>query len=365
MDLKFKEVKELFDSKFRNQLQNEIQGFRYHYEGDEYTHTMMVVKEAYEKDYENEKEKWIYVLAAFLHDVAKSDVRVEKDGKIFHTGHSGTSVLKSINFLLQVRDIIGISYQDIITILYLINYHDAHWQFGNFRSIFQYYPNLYEKLKLFSSFDVKGRITQSELKNQSYPEDIEFILEENTPIDDSTNVVHILVGVPNSGKDTFLRSKGIGKSIIVSRDDILMDYGTEKYGDLIYSELWDILTKEDQEKINNLLWNKFTTLVRKQEKEIYVNLTNVSFSTRKKWITLAENYGYRIKFHTFLTDLDIVLRRNKKRFEEEGKNIPNVVLLDMSKRLQLPLPKYETLESEDVTYYVNNEIIVDNFVSKL
>jgi len=65
-----------------------------------------------------------------------------------------------------------------------------------------------------------------------------------------------------------------------------------------------------------------------------IDLTNLSWKIRKQYFHYYE-HKFNVKF--LMTDFDTIFKRNEKRFIEEGKNIPYNVLIDMMKRVELPL----------------------------
>jgi len=300
----------------------------YHLEGDIWTHTMLVFNQAKL----NNASKNLQI-AALLHDIGKPLARQElENGKIVFRGHEGISTLMAIDFLMDLvyRNIIFPS--DALEILYIINYHGIFWQKSH-KQIKKYfingYYNLYEKLYEFSEYDVKGNIS---FKGFTHKEKEKYGHNEicNTELD---NNCYIMIGLPNSGKSTYIK-ENFKDLKVLSRDNILLEYGKEKeYGET-YSEIWKNLTIEDQKEIDKILQQKFNVL-KNSNKDFVIDMTNVSIKSRKKWLSQLRNHNAIAV--VMMTSLKEIFERNKKRAKINGKYIPENILIDFAKRFELPL----------------------------
>jgi predicted kinase len=297
----------------------------YHMEGDIWTHTMLVFNQA-----RLATDSKIMKITALLHDLGKPLAKFNKDGKVRFSGHENISVLLSIGFLLDLFKINYISKSDLLNILYLINYHGILWQKSE-KQIKEYFDkHLFSLIKEFSTYDTNGNLflEKTETNNIEIEKDNFIEYDENKP-----NCV-IMVGIPNSGKSSYNLQNNYK---VLSRDDILVEYGMDKYKMKKYSDIWAKLSDDDQKEIDRILQKKFRTHIQNQENFV-IDMTNMNIKSRKKWIHNLKN-KYNIFAKVFLTDFNIIKKRNNQRFEEEGKLIPETVLINMAKRLELPLFK--------------------------
>lgn len=300
----------------------------YHLESDVWTHTMLVFNQARLSNASKNLQ-----IAALLHDIGKSLSRQElENGKIVFRGHEGISTFESLDFLNILLKENKIGFSDFLEILYLINYHGIFWQKSE-KQIKKYFVDghydLYEKLYEFSTYDAKGNISFGEF---DYKEKILYSENERC-FSTLKNNCYIMIGLPNSGKSTYIREY-LNDLEILSRDDILMEYGKNKnYGES-YSEIWKNLTQEDQKEIDKILQRKFNEL-RKSDKDFVIDMTNVSIKSRKKWLTQLDNHN-AIAI-VLLESLNEIFERNEERAEINGKFIPENVLIDFAKRFELPL----------------------------
>jgi len=300
----------------------------YHLEGDVWTHTMLVFNQARL----NNASKNIQI-AALLHDIGKPLARQElENGKIVFRGHEGISTLMAIDFLMNLVYENVISWSDAFEIFYVINYHGIFWQKSD-KQIKKYFINghydLYEKLYEFSEYDAKGNIS---FKGFTHKEKEKYGHNKicNTELD---NNCYIMIGLPNSGKSTYIK-ENFKDLEVLSRDGILLEYGKEKgYGET-YSEIWKNLTFEDQKEVDKILQQKFNRL-KNSDKDFVIDMTNVSWKSRKKWLSQLKNHN-AIAI-VMMTSLDEILKRNKERAKIDGKFIPENVLIDFAKRFELPL----------------------------
>jgi predicted kinase len=320
MDLiSFKLLKEKFDERYMSLLQREPQYIGYHAEGDVYTHTMMVVKNALEKGLSIEM-----IIAAFLHDIGKPIVKREVGDRIIHTDHEYIGTLMAIDFLKELK----LSTEIMLKILYIINYHSLYWRKTKlFHNLMQYEPELFEELRKFHECDTLGRISFTERHKMVFNGD--FFPQPKKQEYDKT--VYFLIGLPGVGKDTYLKNNNIPKEQIVSRDDILIEYGKRHYRTDKYNEIWGLLSDTEQENINRITDKTLKQKIEEYD-TVYLNMTNVSFKSRRRKLSFLK--GVNVKYVCFLEGWGTILRRNSDRTD---KRINYDVLLSMGKRFELPL----------------------------
>jgi predicted kinase len=253
----------------------------------------------------------------------------EIDGKIRMKNHEKMSSIMILSFIKKYKKELSEYYsrQNLIDILYAINYHGALWQKSE-KQILKYFSEdekLFNIIKEFSKYDYAGNISISPYKGCKITSDdfvIDYEYDKNKP------TIYMMVGLPGSGKDTYISSE-LSDLEVLSRDDILMEFGKNKFGDLSYNELWSKLTKEDQDEISKLLQKRFIELKR-NGKDFVINMTNLSWKSRRQWFSNKHN----INICLFLEPLETIYERNKLR---EGKEISEEVILSMVKRFELPL----------------------------
>jgi len=325
MERIFKDFKKTYETLLKS---TSHQGDLYHLEGDVWTHTMLVFNQARL----NNASKNLQI-AALLHDIGKPLAKNHlENGKIVFRGHEGISTLMSIDFLINLVYKDTVSFLNAIEILYITNYHGIFWRKSD-KQIKKYFVNghydLYEKLYEFSSYDAKGNIS---FKDFQYKEKEKYGFNKicNTILDKNC---YIMIGLPGSGKSTYIK-KNFKDLEVLSRDDILLEYGKKKgYGDT-YTDIWKKLSSEDQKEINKILLQKFNKL-KKSNKDFVIDMTNISWKSRRRWLSQLDDYN--VKAVVMLSSLDEILKRNKERSEIDGKFIPENILIDFAKRFELPL----------------------------
>jgi predicted kinase len=336
-----------FAKEFKEQMQRteHAQGAPYHFEGDVWSHTMLVLKH-YLDSTPSEKRDIALFISCLLHDVGKAKtLKVEKDEngkevKRTFYGHEGMSVYDSLSFLKRLRGEGVINNDQMIEILYLVNYHDLYKFSTKLHKMFsQEDKELLKKLLKISECDLGGNLCKEGNGKDVFGD---FNINTLEPLaltnDSSQKEAIIMVGAPLSGKSTYISQiNKDGKYEVLSRDDIIMSYGTGKYGSLTYNKLWERFTSEDWNEVNAL----FDSLIREHTKvssakDVIFDLTNMSIKARRRLFSYLPKGKYRVKAAVFLIEEEELLKRNKKRV---GKEIPLEVLRQMQASLKLPLRK--------------------------
>jgi predicted kinase len=139
--------------------------------------------------------------------------------------------------------------------------------------------------------------------------------------------VILLVGVPMSGKSTWVR-ENISDEIIISRDRILMDvYGSDDYN--------KAFNNVDQGKVDKVLLKTINDSVTNRD-NVVIDMTNISAKTRRR------NLSYFTKDYTKIAVVFPILtgdeysRRNDYRMVNENKSIPLGVLRNMIQSFTIP-----------------------------
>lgn len=138
--------------------------------------------------------------------------------------------------------------------------------------------------------------------------------------------IFLLVGVPLSGKTTWIKKNYPGIKVI-SRDEIVMKLAGTKD----YNLAFDFV---DQKEVDRFLMNELE-LASKSNFSVIVDMTNLNKKRRAKNLRNFINFKKIAIVFPFLTDDEYQLR-NKKRNEEENKYIPLGVIKNMITTYQEP-----------------------------
>lgn len=139
--------------------------------------------------------------------------------------------------------------------------------------------------------------------------------------------VIILVGPPLSGKSTFVK-KNYPSTEVISRDDIVMDV----YGSKNYTEAFKNVNQKD---VDRVLHAKFLDIVN-NKRNVIIDMTNLSPRTRARNLNYFSKDYYKVAVvFPILPDLEYQ-RRNKKRVEEENKDIPMAIINNMMSSYEIP-----------------------------
>jgi predicted kinase len=331
----------------------------YHMEGDVWTHTMMVFKEAITR-YPND---YLLHIAVLCHDIGKPYVREVvidevKGTRVRFIGHEGVSVFKTIDILKsKIFEPFELTEQDKLMILNTIGLHgDFFESFSNEKSLLKMIHkfNSYELFSLVQKHlicDHNGRISYDEHNSelietftkddyQRYATGLVYPEDYNPPL------LTVLVGPPCSGKSTYI-AKNLSKALVISRDNTLIKYGKEKFPDLNYSDLFTTLSSSDHEDIDRLVMEQFM-LATSNKQDIVIDLTNMSPKSRRKWsqgtknIITKEYYKQAIVFYTGFEEL---YKRNTIRAAKEGKFIKEYIMTMMCKNYKVPMyDEYNNIE---------------------
>ena len=313
----------------------------FHIEGNIYTHTMMVYKQAITR-YPDDK---LLHIACLLHDIGKPYVRAvvedpTKGTRVRFFGHEGMSVYKAIDILNSVNTKeLNLTDDDKILILNTIALHgeffDAFLDSNSIAKMENKFKSntLLEYVQKHLICDHNGRMSLHEHDSgniESYKATVKPDYITDTAYKPT---IKLLVGPPCSGKSTYTDNiNKDNKYTIISRDNELIQYGIDKFNDDNYSSIWKKLTINDQDTIDNILNNKFNTAV-KNKAHIIVDMTNMSKKSRRKWLGIKSYYKEAIVFYTGYNEL---LIRNTNR-AKTGKFIPEYVFTNMCKNFSLPM----------------------------
>lgn len=142
---------------------------------------------------------------------------------------------------------------------------------------------------------------------------------------------YILIGVPGSGKSTWIAKQDIDPltpTYIASTDNIIDEIAHDYH--MTYDEAFKDLIKFAEK----VMWAELAVAAEVGD-TIYVDRTNMSEKSRKKFIDFLKPYGYIFEAVNFETpEGDEWDRRLASR---PGKTIPKYVLESMEKNYEIPL----------------------------
>lgn len=142
-------------------------------------------------------------------------------------------------------------------------------------------------------------------------------------------VIYILVGLPGSGKSTWVSKKILEENlVIVSTDDIIENIAKEK--NLTYSDVWESSIKHATKLSEKIFLNALY-----DGKSIVWDQTNMTAKKRKTILSKIQR-DYKKVCVVFEAPLDVIKERLVKREKETGKRIPEFVLINMLKSYEEP-----------------------------
>lgn len=153
-------------------------------------------------------------------------------------------------------------------------------------------------------------------------------------IKEKSPYVIILVGPPLSGKTVFCNKfiEEIDNDImIISKDEIVMNV----FGSRDYSSAFDNVNKKEVDQVLDQKMRKANS----EKKNVIVDMTHMTSKRRRVNLSYFSNDYYKLGIiFPILTD-DEYDRRNKKRIQEENKNISMVIVKRMIASYKIVRPE--------------------------
>ena len=150
------------------------------------------------------------------------------------------------------------------------------------------------------------------------------------------NTLYITVGLPGSGKSTYVKNFIKDKDIeYLSSDSLRAVYGKS----------------EEDQTVTPLVFGHIKRTVDeflKDGKNVLVDATSVNRKERSDYINTAKKYGAKVVAIVFKMDRQGLIDRNKKRGEQGGRVVPDFVIDKMLNKFEEP--SYS--EGIDVIIYV-------------
>ena len=283
----------------------------YHMEGDNWTHSVMVLKET-----ENAHD--IFKYAALLHDIGKPFVREVIDGKTRFFNHDPVSGFLALD-IMKTLNLDSLTKQKLFQLICL---HTEAFRLTKEQQAKKYLDYGLQKLVLeFGKYDSLGRISVDER-----------VIEDTDPLSYEANIdpnkgkkVTVLVGLPYSGKSSYIDSlDGLETIFEVSRDACVMELGNSNNYNENYNQV-------DQKEVDKLLIERFN--LSKNHNNAVVDMTHMSTKSRRRTLS---HFGkeWTKNCVVFLPPLPEIIKRRELRLD---KVIPQEVLFDMIKRFSPPM----------------------------
>ncbi len=337
-----------------SRLKNIPQNPEYHGEGDVYQHTEMVCGKLVElpewRELEKEEQELLFLAAAF-HDIGKAVCTKQEDGQWVSPKHTIIGEKEFRRIAYKEAEQFGLTFRQRETAAKLIRYHGLPVWFWTKRR-----PELdllkaaesipLRLLYLLSKADVQGRIEKQSGKMEENVELFadyaresgvwekpflfanpytkyqyfhkEGLWQEAELYDDTEFDVILMSGLPLAGKDSWIEKNG-KEMPVISLDEI-----REKMG---------ISPTKGSGKVVQAALEEAKNLLRRKEPFIW-NATNIIQETRQKLVGLFAGYGARVHIMYLEAPYRELLARNRKR----ERYIPELVLEDMIKKMELPAP---------------------------
>ena len=319
----------------------------YHLESDVWTHTMQVCLMA-QRFQVNDMVK----LACLFHDLGKPMAREVKEEtqRVRFFGHEGASVFIAMDAINKMG--IELTDEDKAHLLNLISHHtnlySAFEAKNPIKSVVDSYvgnKRLLQDLIWLSKCDALGRFTSNDT---STSENLENLLApaleqlKEKPVKMSEKTCTLLVGPPLSGKSTWIRNNPNPENVVISRDDLIMEFG----GDLNYSANW---ASADQDAIDKELLARKKAAVT-SGKSIIMDLTHCSPRSRRQSFGQLPS-SYKRNLIVFFSPLSLLLERNERRGNDENKFLKEEIIYRFVQGFTSPL-----LNEADEIKYVFNRI---------
>ncbi len=337
-----------------SRLKNIPQNPEYHGEGDVYQHTEMVCGKLVElpewRELEKEEQELLFLAAAF-HDIGKAVCTKQEDGQWVSPKHTIIGEKEFRRIAYKEAEQFGLTFRQRETAAKLIRYHGLPVWFWTKRR-----PELdllkaaesipLRLLYLLSKADIQGRIEKQSGKMEENVELFadyaresgvwekpflfanpytkyqyfhkEGLWQEAELYDDTEFDVILMSGLPLAGKDSWIGKNG-KEMPVISLDEI-----REKMG---------ISPTKGSGKVVQAALEEAKNLLRRKEPFIW-NATNIIQETRQKLVGLFAGYGARVHIMYLEAPYRELLARNRKR----ERYIPELVLEDMIKKMELPAP---------------------------
>lgn len=143
--------------------------------------------------------------------------------------------------------------------------------------------------------------------------------------------VIILVGPPLSGKTTWIRNN-FPTTDVISRDEIVM----EVYGSRNYTEAFKSVNQKEVDRVLDAKLKEANQM----KKNVIIDMTHMTSKRRKQNLDYFSDDYYKLAVIFPILKEEEYERRNKKRIEEENKDLPMHIVRNM-------ISSYQPIRSEE------------------
>jgi predicted kinase len=293
----------------------------YHLEGDVWCHVMMILKQIQQANYLTDYDKYIYSVIALCHDLGKPEARQIRDGKVTFYNHDAISAFKAI----EVLNHLALSQEEKEVIFQTIAHHTQVFRLTR-QQLFDKLldAKLRNTIETFGVFDHDGRFHDNQEVEKSYTLCEDLVVKYSSQ--NAPKTVTVMVGLPASGKSTYIEQNASEGSFIVSRDRIVEDLGDG----ITYSEKW---YSANQKEVDEVLQEVFKQA--KKENEVFVDMTHLSTKSRRRTLS---HFGkeWKKKCVVVLPSLTQLTNNSEYRKNTTGKFVSDSVVLEMMSRFSSP-----------------------------
>lgn len=138
--------------------------------------------------------------------------------------------------------------------------------------------------------------------------------------------LYMLIGVPASGKSTWLAQRDLSDAVVISTDDIIQARAEAQ------GKTYDQVFKKEVKSATTQMVANFRAAI-EADKDIYWDQTNVTAAARAKKLALGPDTYEKVAVFFRTPDHQEHARRLASR---EGKNIPWNVIASMKSQLEAP-----------------------------
>jgi predicted kinase len=301
---------------------------QWHREPSVKAHTMMTI-EWYDnfiaKD-RTPKSQLLTRVALLFHDTGKPKAKqLAKDGERFiYAGHELVSARLFEDYIIQHPDFIELSGLDLLDIRRIKWLIENHLPYGLTKpaklQAFQQDLAAQGEDAIQSFFDMlqsdaHGRISDDHKKKllgvNTWIDSLVFTMDNDYTCS-SSKELHVLIGASGSGKSTLATMlKNTKDSYRFSLDDHRESFYALTGAEKDYSKAWHYCCDNDQ-AFTKYFQSEFLKAL-KTYNHITLDNTNTSTKSRRYWITLARQHGFKIIGYEFLINLSSIIARQTTR----------------------------------------------------
>lgn len=240
----------------------------------------------------------IVEMLALLHDVAKPFMRFynEKNNRVRFSGHELGSALFSVNFLKEHFPDHAEMMLKVITLHIMGLRGDNIYEFESDPEVIHY-------LELLNTADSLGRIAEDTKDRAGALARVRdavdnWILVEQTVVEATDKTYTVLIGIPGSGKSTFLKDY---EGEVFNHDDTMVRIAEEKFGIVDnYNEAFKTVRGANIDWVPRTVEASLQAL--KTHDDVCLDATNMTKKKRSSIAKRARRAGAKVKFVMFWRD---------------------------------------------------------------